>query len=700
MEKDMQKTNEIPEVTFDEFKIPSYDEWKEAAIALLKGAPFDKKLKTKLYEGITLEPIYNASDVEKLDKVFEFPGFSDYLRGTDPAGYMEEPWTISQGVDAVLAKDANELIKHELEKGATGVNIVLDEGSRKCTGFDKDAKGRGVSVITVEDIKAVLKDVDLKNNKLNIYAGASALPMLGLLMAADADTAKALKGCVGADPIAALAEDGKLPCSLEKLYDEMAFVIKAASDKKPGLKTVLINGSVYHNGGANAIQEVAYAIAEAIAYIDAMIERGLDINTVAKQIRFTFSIGANFFMEIAKLRAVKMVWAQVVKAYGGDEEAQKIDIYARTSKFTYTVNDPYVNVLRATTQTFSAVIGGINEMEVAPFDDVLGASCEQSRRIARNQQVMLQNEFNLLQPVDPAGGSWYVEYLTNKVANMIWEKVQDIDAKGGIVELLKNGDVQNAISEIMAQRLKNLATRKDRAVGTNMYANKAEVPFKTPCQADAKAARAKELEAVKANAPQFDIADVIAKGDCELCGAVAAFQQGACLICVREALNKGEALEVAPIQAHRWTEEYEALRERTIKAAEAGNVVHVFSANYGKIPNHKPRADFSRGFFEVGFFDVIGNNGFPTAEEVAQAAIDSKAEVVCICGKDVDYPEIVPVIAKAVKAANPETIVVLAGAPAAEYKESYDAAGVDEYIHVKANCLEILTKIQKARGIC
>ncbi len=700
MEKDMQKTNEIPEVAFDEFKIPSYEEWKDAAVALLKGAPFDKKLKTKLYEGITLEPIYNESDVEELDKVFEFPGFSDYLRGTDVAGYMAEPWTISQGVDAVLAKDANAIIKHDLEKGSTGFNLVLDAGSRRCTGYDKDAAGRGVSVLSLADMKAVLDGVDIAANKVNVYAGSSALPMLGLLMAADKDAAKACRGCVGADPIGVLAEDGQLPCSLEELYDEMACAIRVAADKMPGMKTILINASVYHNGGANAIQEVAYAVSTAIAYLDAMQERGLDVNTVAKQIRFTFSIGANFFMEIAKLRAVKMIWAQVIKAYGGDVDARKIDIYARTSKFTYTVNDPYVNVLRAATQAFSAVVGGIDEMEVAPFDDVIGASCEHSRRIARNQQIMLQNEFNLLQPIDPAGGSWYVETLTNKVANMIWEKIQQIDAAGGMVELLKKGEVQKAVDEIMRQRLKNLATRKDRAVGTNMYANKAEKPYETPCQKDAKEARARECEAAKAAAPDLDVAAVIADGNTMLCGVIDALQKGACVIKVREALNKGEAVTVEPVKAHRWTEEYEALRDRTLNAAKEGKTISVFSANYGKIPNHKPRADFSRGFFEVGFFDVIGNDGFPTAEEVAQAAIDSKADVVCICGKDTDYPEIVPVIAKAVKAANPDTIVILAGAPAAEYKETYDAAGVDEYIHVKANCLEILTKIQKARGIC
>ena len=703
MEKEMQTTTtEIPAVTFDEFEPTSYETWKEAAVALLKGAPFEKKLLTKTYEGITLQPIYTQADVEALTHPLAFPGAADFLRGTDAAGYIEKPWTIAQGTDAILPEEANAILKDELKKGAQGINLVLNESARQCAPFDAKAAGRGVAIADLNDLKAVFADIDVKQYPLHIYAGASAVPMLGLLAAYAGADAKDYHGCVGADPIGALAQDGALPCAMTEMYDEMAAAIKFVEAKMPGVKTIMIQGSVYHNGGANAVQEVAMCMGTAINYIDAMAERGLEINQVAKQIRFNFSLGANFFMEIAKLRAAKLVWAQIVQAYGGDEEAQKIDIFARTSHFTSTVYDPYVNILRTTTEAFSGVVGGVNGMEVAPFDEAVGPSDEHSRRIARNSQIMLQNEFNLLQPIDPAGGSWYVETLTQEVAKAIWEFMQKIENHGGMLAGLKAGHPQAAIKEIFAERIKNLQTRKDRAVGTNMYANMAEKPMDKDFAAEeaAKAKRAADVEKAKANGNPA-AAEKVTEAACLVQGVADAMAAGACTICVRKALNKGEAETVEAIAPHRWTEEYEALRQKTEKfVAETGENVKVFLANYGPIPNHKPRADFSCGFFEVAHFDMLRNDGFATAEEAAKAAIDSKADVCVICGKDTDYPEIVPVIAKAVKAAAPNMMVVLAGAPAADQKPVYDEAGVDEYIHVKANCFDILTKIQKARGIC
>ncbi len=703
MEKDIQTTNtEIPAVTFEEFEPASYEAWKTEAVALLKGAPFEKKMLTKTYEGITLQPIYLMEDVEELTHPQAFPGAADFLRGTDAAGYIEEPWTIAQGVDAVLPKEANAILKDELKKGCQAVNLILDKASKQCVEFDATAQERGLSLAAVADLKEVLDGVDLKEHKLHIYAGASAVPMLGMVAAYGGDDAAKFTGVIGADPIGALAEDGKTPCAMEELYDEMAAAIKYAEAKMPGIKTILIQGSVYHNGGANAVQEVAMCMATAINYIDAMAERGLDVNQVAAQIRFQFSLGANFFMEIAKLRAAKLVWAQMIQAYGGNEEAQKIDIFARTSYFTKTVYDPYVNILRNCTQAFSGVVGGINEMEVAPFDEAVGPSDELSRRIARNSQVMLQNEFNLLQPVDPAGGSWYVEALTQQIAKAIWDFIQKAEAHGGMLEGLKKGHAHAAIFEVLQSRFKNLATRADRAVGTNMYANTVEKPMDKDFAAleKAKAQRKADVAAAKQNGNPGACAN-LHDAACLVSAVAEAMTNGACTICVRAALNKGEGLTVQPIEAHRWTEEYEALRGRTEKfVAETGETVKVFLANYGPIPKHKPRADFSTGFMEVAGFEMLKNDGFATAEAAAQAAIDSKADVAVICGTDDVYPEIVPVIAKQIKAACPNMMVVLAGAPAADCKADYDAAGVDEYIHVKANCFDILTKIQKARGIC
>ncbi|MBQ6807726.1 MAG: acyl-CoA mutase large subunit family protein [Firmicutes bacterium] len=662
-------------VSFDEFEATSYEQWKEAAVETLKGAPFEKKLLTKTYEGITLEPLYTEESAAAFAQQLSFPGSEDFLRGVKTSGYIAEPWAVAQAVDAACPKEANAMLKQELERGANAITL--------------DMRGP-VRIQDLADLEALLQDIRLCETALNVYCGASALPMLGMLKAR-ADKAgfkmEAYKGCVGADPIGEYALNGKSDAKIECYIKQMAAAIRAAEENAPGLKTIFIQGSVYHNGGANAVQEVAASMATAIAYIDALMEEGLSIEQIAKQIRFGFSLGANFFMEIAKLRAARMVWAQIVKAYGGSDEAAKIDVAASTSAFTATVYDPYVNILRATTQAFSGVVGGISELTVTPFDAAVRPSDELSRRIARNIQVMMREEFNLTSPVDPAGGSWYVETLTGQLAEAIWGKMQQIEADGGILAVLANGSLQDEVAAVLADRFKKLATRADKAVGSNMYANMSEKPLEKPCCCCAPKAEAKTGTAVE-------------KLDHCICCVVDAFAKGAVYADVAKALCCGEAPEIKAITPHRWTEQFEALRSATEKAAAEGKVVKVFLCNMGPIPQHKARADFSASFMEVAGFQVLRNDGFATTDEAIAAAKASGADVAIICSTDDTYPELVPVLAKGIKEAAPEMKVFLAGAPAPELKPVYDEAGVDEYIHVKANCLAILSNIQKERGIC
>ena len=660
-------------VSFDEFEATTYEQWKAAAVETLKGAPFEKKLLTKTYEGITLEPIYTMESAEAYAQRLSFPGAEDYLRGVRTSGYITEPWAIAQSVDAACPQEANAMLKQELERGATAIRL--------------DMRGP-VCIQDLADLEALLQDIRLCCTGLNVYCGATALPALGLLKARankGGYDMKAYHGCVGADPIGEYARTGKSDAKMECYYKQMAAAIKAAEKDMPGVKTIFIQGSVYHNGGANAVQEVAAAMATAIAYLDALTEEGLTVDQVAKQIRFGFSLGANFFMEIAKLRAARMVWAQIVKAYGGSDEAGKIDVAAETSQFTETVYDPYVNILRATTQAFSGVVGGINELTVTPFDHAVRPSDEHARRIARNIQVMMQEEFNLTSPVDPAGGSWYVETLTGQLAEAIWSKMQQIQAAGGILAALTSGALQDEIAAVLEERFKKLATRADKAVGSNMYANMSEKPLEQPCCC--------QKPQVKKGTPVDRIEHCV--------DAVAdAFAKGAVYADVAKALCCGEAPEIKAITPHRWTEQFEALRSATEKAAAEGKVVKIFLCNMGPIPQHKARADFSASFMEVGAFQVLRNDGFATTEEAIAAAKASGADVAVICSTDDTYPELVPVLAKGIKEAAPGMKVYLAGAPAPDLKPVYDQAGVDEYIHVKANCLAILRNIQKERGIC
>ena len=698
----------LPEVDFGEFVPSDYEAWKEAAVAALKGTPFEKAMYTSTYEGITLDPLYTASDTQDLRAARTFPG-SYPLRGASAAGNLRRPWEIAQFCDETLPGDAHEGIVHELDRGASTVAFVLDGRTRE--GLDADADGTedgGVSVSSLDDLDSLLGDLPARH-PLYIHAGASALPLLALLDALAAKRKISLgtvAGCVGADPLGALLERGNLPAGLDALFGEMAQTFAWARNRETPLRTVLIRGSVFHNGGASAVQEVACAMTSAIETLRALRERGVDVAEFSRRLRFEFSLSSNFFMEIAKLRAARCVWAQIASSFGGDAEAQKAQIFGRTSLFTKTVYDPYVNMLRNTTEAFSGVVGGVDGLTVGCFDEALRPGSEFSRRVARNAQVLLQKEFNLLQPEDPAGGSWYVEKLTDELARKAWEELQRIEAAGGFLKSVREGVIQRDIQSVLQQRFKRLAQRADRAVGTNMYPNPAE-PLPEFAEPDRRAQRAERAEALRrfragrdGGAVERALEGAAASGT--ISSAADAASAGATLGELRTALGrKGDgALSVEPILPHRWTEQYEAMRRRTEAfEAEKGDNFKVFLANMGPIPQHKARADFIASFMEVAAFEILRNDGFAEVGECAAAAAASGADIAVICSTDASYPELVPPLARAIKERCPGMGVYLAGAPADDCKDSYVEAGVDGFISIRSNCLETLTGFQRAKGM-
>ena len=698
----------FPEVPLDEFTPPTYDEWKQACIELLKGAPFEKKLFTKTYEGITFSPMYFHNDTEPIQPTKSFPGMGDYLRGVTANGYVNAPWGIAQACDETLPEDNNELLKHEIEKGSTIYNIKVDCATRK----GKDAREcehigkHGCSITTLADVETLLKGLKLDKYPLYVYAGESALPLLSMIIAAvkknGGDVAK-LRGVIGANPIAEYAGNGTLNQSLDKLFDEAATAAKWTIKNAPEVKTIFVKSNVFSNGGANDIQEVAYTLSAGVAYLRALLERGLTIDEAASQIMFGFSMGANFFMQIAKLRAVRPIWAQIVKAFGGNAESQKMHIHGRPAKFFKTIYDPYVNMLRDTTELFSGVVGGVDSFENSTFDEPVRKGDEFSRRIARNMQIILQEEFGLLQPIDPAGGSWAVENLTKEIKEKIWAEFQVIESKGGIVAALKEGYPQDQIAAVLAARFKAAETRKDRIVGNNMYPNMTEerIDARPENQAENMKARKVAIENYLSGVDSAAVKDALAdvKDGCANC-VIAAAEKGATIAEIRKALGTAEVEQIKNISAHRWSERFEALRDKTEKfKAEKGDNVKIFLANMGPIPQHKARADFTTGFLQVGAFQVLGNNGFPTVDEAAAAAKESGADAVVICSTDATYPEIVPALAPKLHEALPNAIVYLAGTAPAELVEPYKQAGIDDYINVRANCYKVIQNLQQKKGM-
>ena len=700
----------FPDVPLDEFTPPTDEEWKAACEALLKGAPFEKKMFTKTYEGITFDPMYTRKHTEDILPKGVMPGMGDYLRGVDAAGYIGKPWGIAQACDETLPAENNELLRHEHDKGATIYHIVLDTASR--TGVDarqaETVGDTGTSVTTVEDMHVLLTGLDLAKFPLYVYAGANAVPLLALVAAArraSGEDMAEVRGIVGADPIGALAADGKLPVSLDAHYDSLAAAARWATVNAPHLRTVFVRSDVYSNGGANDVQEVASVLATATAYLRALCERGLTIDEAASQIAFAFSMGANFFLQIAKLRAVRPLWAQIVGAFGGSAEAQKMRIHARPALFFKTIYDPYVNMLRNTTEIFSGVVGGIDSFESAPFDEPIRKGDEFSRRIARNVQIMLQEEFGLLQPIDPAGGSWAVETLTRQMKEKIWAEFQRIEKEGGIIAALRAGSLQESVAAVLAARFKNADLRRDRIVGNNMYPNMTETLLETRAEDTAalKAQRTADIDAYLSDIDVKHLGEALAslRQAHSVDHAVEAALAGATIAELMTAVTEGNGAEtVTAIAPHRWSERFEALRQRTEEyKAEKNDNVKIFLANMGPIPQHKARADFTTGFLQVGAFEVLGNDGFKTVEEAADAARASGADAVVICSTDATYPEIVPALAPKLHEVLPKARVFLAGAAPKDLLETYKEAGIDEYISVRANCYEILESLQKQKGM-
>ncbi|MCQ6275373.1 acyl-CoA mutase large subunit family protein [Bacillus sp. V3B] len=700
---------------FSEFPHPSYKEWREVAEKSLKDASFEEKLISKTYEGIFLQPLYRKEDIEGLSHLSSLPGAAPYVRGTRALGYQDKTWEVCQELVYPTPLEFNEAAKNDLQCGQTMLNLVLDQASS--LGQDPDqvspekvGKG-GVSISSYQDLGNALKGIDLEQTPLLIQAGCAGLPIYCMVVAhakaAGMEISK-LRGSVGMDPLGTLVKEGTIPFSLKKSYDLLAHQTSWAKKETPELKTILVQGDPYHNAGGNAVQELAFTLATGVEYIREMQERGLSIEEMAPRMLFSFSIGSNFFMEISKLRAVRLLWSKIIAAFGGNEEAQKMTIHARTSYWTKTVYDPYVNILRGTSEAFAAVIGGVDSLHISPFDEAIRPPDEFSRRIARNTQIILEKEAHLSKVADIAGGSWYVESLTDSLAKEAWKQFQQIEKNGGMFKTLDSSYVQEQIKEIADKRLNNIGRRKDKFVGTNMYPNLIEQKLSVP-KADKDSVYQTRCEEVgnyrKANDGSkknslLNELGVSKEGNVHL--SLEAIQAGITLSEWVKAIRQMDKASptIQALNIHRGAERFEGLRKKAEMYKETnGSYPKVFLANMGPISQHKPRADFSREFFGVGGFEVISNNGFSTIDEAVHAALTSGTSIVVICSNDATYPEIVPQLAQKLKQENPDSILFVAGLPNSEQAERFKQAGVDDFVHMQSNCYNVLFDLQQRKGI-
>ena len=618
----------MAEKLFAEFPPVSTEQWEEVIIKDLKGADYEKKLVWKTQEGFSVRPYYRAENLEGLKHMGTAAGSFPFVRGTK----TNNDWLIRQDYCACEGNyaEANAQALDGLKKGVTAVGFCID----------------GKKAVSEADMQTLLNGIDLAKVEVN-FTGcccATAEIVKSFLSVAKGVPAEELRASFDFDPLRVLNQTGAF-CS-DKSMDQLKEVVEAVKDY-PRVRVIGVEAYSFNDAGASSVQELAFGLAMGSEYMNKLVEAGVCPNEAAKRIKFTFAVGSTYFMEIAKFRAARLLWANIVKAYGADCEcSQKMKVHAVTSEWNQTVYDSYVNMLRGTTEAMSATIAGVDSLEVLPFDYTYRKPNEFGNRIARNVQMLLKEECHFDKVIDPAAGSYFIENLTESIIDAAWALFGKVEQEGGYVAAFKAGSIQSAIKETAAKRDKNIATRRETILGTNQYPNFTE----------------KIGDEVTA-----DI--VTRKPAPEVTGAMV-----------------GE-----PLEKYRGAQVFEAMRYTTDKS---GKQPVAFMVTYGNLAMCRARAQFSCNFFAVAGFKVVDNNRFATAEEGVKAALEANADIIVACSSDDEYAESVPQIASLV---GDKAIVVVAGDPAC--KAELEAKGITNFINVKSNVLETLKDYQTKLGI-
>ena len=614
---------------FPEFPPVTVQDWEKKIVEDLKGADYEKKLVYKPNEGFKIKPYYAADDLTAIEYLNQYPDSFPYARGNKKSG---NNWFIRQNIRVTDLKKANEKALEILMKGIDSLGFILDEEKE----YSKD------------DLDLLLKNIFAEIVEINFEVGRNALQVMKnhyeMLVRYNRDFQK-IYGSLDFDPFGRLITKGNYFSSKEEDLQRCVELIKV-SEHLPHFTVITINGEHFHNAGATVVEELAFSLASGAEYMTQLTEMGLSVNKVAPKLRFRFATGSNFFMEIAKYRAARLLWAHIVKAYGPSrDEVAKMTIHAVTSKWNKAIYDPYVNMLRTTTEAMSSIVAGIDSLTVGPFSESIGKMDDFAERIARNQQLLLKEESYLDQVSDPAAGSYYIESLTDSIAAETWKLFLEVDAQGGFLEAVNSGFIQQKIQASAQKRAADLASRKDIILGVNQYPNFSE-----------------KIE--------DEISDHILHPQ-EITSAIQTLKQ------------------------YRNSQPFEELRYGTDVYSRDHKRPAAFMFTYGNLAMRIARSQFSRNFFACAGFETIDNLGFKSVEEGIKAFLDSKAEILVICSADEEYPVIAPSIFEAVK---DKALVVVAGFPK-DIVEELKAKGIEHFIHVRSNVLEELKKFQTLLGI-
>jgi methylmalonyl-CoA mutase len=549
----------------------------------------------------------------------------------------------------------------------------------------------------VEDLDSALAGVHLHMIGVTLEAGAAFLPAAAVLAALWRRRGvgpEQARGAFNADPLAVLVRDGHLPVPPEEALRQMADLANWTAQNYPHVTAVRVGTAPYHHAGATAAQDLGFGMATAVEYLRALTAAGMDLDSAARQILFSISLGTHHFLAIAKLRAARRLWSRVVEACGSSPAAGAMRIHSRVSKRVLTHHDPYVNLLRNTAACFAAGLGGAEAITSVPFDAAIGLPDSFSRRIARNTALILQEEAHLHRVIDPAGGSWYLDWLTDQVANRAWAIFQEIERGGGMLRQIQQGWVAEQIDWAFAPRAKNLARRKEGITGVSEFPDVRETPLTRPAPDRAALLRDKVTRWQGDKVTKDTLPVTLSPSHLATLSS-----EGWSIGQLARALGfHTEPTTIPPLAPHPFAAPFEELRDASDSwQATHGKRPRVFLASMGSPAHHTARATYAKNFFEAGGFEVIGNNGFKEANAAALAFAESGATIAVICSSDKLYPDVVPQVAPRLKAAGARSIV-LAGNPSAN-EAAWRAAGVNRFIFIKCDVLGTLRDMLREEGV-
>ncbi|MDT0317261.1 methylmalonyl-CoA mutase family protein [Streptomyces sp. DSM 44918] len=602
----------------------SGDRWRELVAGVLAragrpgldGAAAEEALSTALADGIVTRPLYTAND-QAPDP--GFPGFAPFVRGARPEGTAVAGWDVRQFHGAADPARVNEAVLADLENGVTSVWLAVGEGGAPVAALETALDG------VLLDLAPVVLDAGAAfdaaaRELLRIAEGRGLAP-------------GAVLGVLGADPLGLAAREGDQAELTTRLWAAAGLAARCHRDH-PGLRALVVDALPYHEAGGSPAQELGCSLATGVAYLRELTAAGLSVDAALGQLEFRYAATTDQFLTIAKLRAARRLWARVAGASGAAPAAGAQRQHAVTSRVMMTRRDPWVNMLRTTVAALAAGTGGADSVTVLPFDEALGLPDAFARRIARNTSAILLAESHLGRVVDPAGGSWYVERLTDELARAGWAWFQEVERAGGQAAALRSGLVGDRLAEEWARRGRRLATRREPITGVSEFANPGErLPKRAPAPARA----------------------------------------GGGLPRVRR------------------DEAFEALRARADEARAAGVEPRVFLAALGPVAAHTARAGFAANLFQAAGIEPVHEPVSVDADTVAAAFGASGAPVACLCSDDARYAEQAAAVAAALKAAGARR-VLLAGRPG-EREAEYRAAGVDTFVFVGVDAVAVLSAL-------